>query len=181
VVFSGYSGFLHQYNRPPRYNWNIVVFIPRHTKWPGIMWYPLLGLMCMCPSVRLSVPRWFPDDNLRMDQRILFNLCTVVKYQNIQIKFEFQFDRIIGWRVMFEKTENMRKHGRVLFHVQLDALFFCTGANKSLRFSLFSTPCRRCSLVVFLIRHLRFGSLFHVGHGPWASLFYYENNIGERV
>ena len=24
VVFSGYSGFLHQYNWPPRYNWNIV-------------------------------------------------------------------------------------------------------------------------------------------------------------
>jgi hypothetical protein len=40
----------------------------------------------------------------------------------------------------------------------------------------FSSP-----LVVFLIRHLRFGSLSHVGHVPWASLFYYENNIGERV
>jgi hypothetical protein len=24
VVFSGYCGFLHQYNWPPRYNWNIV-------------------------------------------------------------------------------------------------------------------------------------------------------------
>ena len=24
VVFSGYSGFPHQYNWPPRYNWNIV-------------------------------------------------------------------------------------------------------------------------------------------------------------
>ena len=24
VVFPGYSGFLHQYNWPPRYNWNIV-------------------------------------------------------------------------------------------------------------------------------------------------------------
>jgi hypothetical protein len=24
VVFSGYSGFLHQYNWPPRYHWNIV-------------------------------------------------------------------------------------------------------------------------------------------------------------
>jgi hypothetical protein len=24
VVFSGSSGFLHQYNWPPRYNWNIV-------------------------------------------------------------------------------------------------------------------------------------------------------------
>jgi hypothetical protein len=56
-------------------------------------------------SVRLSVPRWFPDDNLRMDQRIVFNLCTVVKYHKIQNKFEFQFDRIIGSRVMVEKTE----------------------------------------------------------------------------
>jgi hypothetical protein len=24
MVFSGYSGFLHQSNWPPRYNWNIV-------------------------------------------------------------------------------------------------------------------------------------------------------------
>jgi len=24
MVFSGYSGFLHHYNWPPRYNWNIV-------------------------------------------------------------------------------------------------------------------------------------------------------------
>ena len=24
VIFSGFSGFLHQQNKPPRYNWNIV-------------------------------------------------------------------------------------------------------------------------------------------------------------
>jgi hypothetical protein len=60
----------------------------------------------------------------------------VVKYHKIQIKFEFQFDRIIGSRVMVEKTENMRKHGRVLFHVQLDALFFFVQG-----------PIRACGLV----------------------------------
>jgi hypothetical protein len=30
VVFSGYSGFLHQYNWPPRYNWNIVENSVKH-------------------------------------------------------------------------------------------------------------------------------------------------------
>jgi len=32
VVFSGYSGFLHQYNCPPRYNWNIVESGFKHQK-----------------------------------------------------------------------------------------------------------------------------------------------------
>jgi hypothetical protein len=36
VVFSWYSGFLHQWNWPPRYNWNIVESgIKRHSP---IMW-----------------------------------------------------------------------------------------------------------------------------------------------
>jgi hypothetical protein len=32
VVFSGYSGFLHEYNRPQRYNWNIVESDVKHHK-----------------------------------------------------------------------------------------------------------------------------------------------------
>ena len=30
VVFSGYFGFLHQYNWPPQYNWNIVESGAKH-------------------------------------------------------------------------------------------------------------------------------------------------------
>ena len=100
----------------------LVVFIPRHTKWPGIMWYPLFGLMCMCPSVCLSLDgfqmitwEWFKGF-----YSIFVQLLSIIKYK----KVEFQFDRIIGSRVLVEKTENMRKHGRVFFHVQLDVLFF---------------------------------------------------------
>jgi hypothetical protein len=32
VVFSGYSGFFHQWNWPPRYNWNIVESGVKHHK-----------------------------------------------------------------------------------------------------------------------------------------------------
>jgi hypothetical protein len=32
VVFSGFSGFLHQYNWPPRFNWNIVESGVKHHK-----------------------------------------------------------------------------------------------------------------------------------------------------
>jgi hypothetical protein len=32
VVFSRYSGFLHQWNWPPRYNWNIVESSIKHHK-----------------------------------------------------------------------------------------------------------------------------------------------------
>ena len=32
VVFSGYSGFLHQWNGPPRHNWNIVESGVKHHK-----------------------------------------------------------------------------------------------------------------------------------------------------
>ena len=32
VVISGYSGFLHQYNWPPRYNWDIVESAVKHHK-----------------------------------------------------------------------------------------------------------------------------------------------------
>ena len=32
VVFSGYTGFLHQWNWPPRYNWNIVESGIKHHK-----------------------------------------------------------------------------------------------------------------------------------------------------
>jgi len=32
VSFSGYSGFLHQYNWPPQYSWNIVEIGIKHHK-----------------------------------------------------------------------------------------------------------------------------------------------------
>ena len=32
VVFSGYTGFLHQYNWPPLYNWNIIESGVKHHK-----------------------------------------------------------------------------------------------------------------------------------------------------
>ena len=38
VVFFGYSGFLHQLNRPPRYNWNIVESgIKHHNPYPNLL------------------------------------------------------------------------------------------------------------------------------------------------
>ena len=44
VVFSGYSGFLHQKNWPPRYNWNIVESGVKHHTWllmkkPNLIFY----------------------------------------------------------------------------------------------------------------------------------------------
>ena len=104
------------------------------------MWYPLFYLMCMCPSVHLSVPRWFPDDNLRMDQRILFNLWTVVKYHKIQIKFEFH-----NWFKSYgRKDGKYAKTWQGIISCPIRCpIFFCTGANKSLRLSVSSTPCRR--------------------------------------
>ena len=36
-----------------------IVFIPRHTKWRGVLWYPLK----ICVSFCLSVPWQFPNNN----------------------------------------------------------------------------------------------------------------------
>ena len=42
VVFSGSSGFLHQYNWPPRYNWNIAESgVKHHQTKPICPWLPL--------------------------------------------------------------------------------------------------------------------------------------------
>ena len=52
---------------------------------------------CSRVSVTPSVRPWrFPDDNFRMGWKIFFKLS----YHKIQIKFKFQFDRIIGSKVM---------------------------------------------------------------------------------
>lgn len=48
-------------------------------KWRGFLWYPLKKF-AVCLSVCLYVPQQFPDDNLRIDQWILFKLSRIVKY-----------------------------------------------------------------------------------------------------
>jgi hypothetical protein len=64
------------------------------------------------------------------------SLSFTLRHSSPCLSFTILFDRLIGSRVMVEKTENMRKHDRALFHVQLDALFlFVQG------------PIRACDLV----------------------------------
>ena len=60
VVFSEYFGFLHQYNWPPRYNWNIIE--------SGVKLYntnPYNYLELMNPTFLFtSIYRWYPHTNL---------------------------------------------------------------------------------------------------------------------
>ena len=42
VVFSGYSGFFHQSNWPPRYNWNTVEVALKHPNLKTCQWVYLL-------------------------------------------------------------------------------------------------------------------------------------------
>ena len=47
VLFSGYSGFLHQYNRLPRYNWNIVESGVKHHS-PSLSYKIVQNLFSIC-------------------------------------------------------------------------------------------------------------------------------------
>ena len=115
----------------------LVVFIPRHTKWPGITCDTLCLIWCVCvrPSICLSLDgfQMITWEWIKGFYSIFERLLSIIKYRSSS-------NFIIGSRVMVEKTENMRKHGRVLFHVQLDALFFFVQG-----------PIRACGLVRVLL------------------------------
>ena len=55
VVFSGYSGFIHQWNWPPRYNWNIVASsINHHYPSPLRLGYEIAIRITACSNAVLS-------------------------------------------------------------------------------------------------------------------------------
>ena len=73
VVFSGYSGFLHQKNWPPRYNWNIVERDVKHHK-PNpkrkvnrylfkVSLHKLLHSWCSWYTIQNARKMWYNEDN----------------------------------------------------------------------------------------------------------------------
>ena len=109
VVFSGFSGFLHQWNRPPRYSWTIIASAVKHHKTKTI------EKRTMVTKVDINIQLLFY--NLKIMFSWLYYLFSTKWYSN-----QWVMVRVIVSNATFNNILGISWRSVLLVHVKLHCI-----------------------------------------------------------